>query len=320
VPTKIPEAVRDALTRFDKKADEIVNAFLATVEVQEAPPLIYHYTNDTGLRGVLESGEIWLSDIFYLNDPSELSHGYSHVVKILTERAAKGPEEAKRFADSFSSVDERGLEDIAHFFGASFSANGDELGQWRAYADNGRGYALGFDGKALEALFVRDNGVILPNNSTFPVTYNDAVLAGIHRQLVDEMFGLISLPLGKGMDAPAIRAYMIELSATLSMYALRSAMFFKHEAYKSEQEFRFLQVYGKRSNPPTDVRRRYRSHELVKYRTFRWKRPPADALKRIVIGPSSDTAKAPRFVRDCLDAYGVTNVEITRSKIPYRAQ
>jgi hypothetical protein len=33
------------------------------------PPIIYHYTNDAGLRGILESGKLWLTDIFDLNDP-----------------------------------------------------------------------------------------------------------------------------------------------------------------------------------------------------------------------------------------------------------
>jgi hypothetical protein len=317
VATNTQEALRDALSRFDETADEVVKSFVATVEAQEAPPLIYHYTNDVGLKGILETGEVWLSDIFYLNDPSELRHGYSHVVNTLAEKAENGPPEAKLFAEHFAAAS--GLQEIAHFFVCSFSSDGDELGQWRAYADNGRGYALGFDGKALEALFVRDNGAPIPNNSTFPVTYDDGVLAGIHRQLVDGMFSLISLPRGARMESSILRAYMVELSATLSMHALRSALFFKHEAYRSEQEFRFLQVHGKSSQPP-DIKRRHRPHELVKYRTFRWNRLQPGVLKRIVVGPSSDVVKAPRFAQDCLDAYGVTDVEIARSKIPYRAQ
>jgi hypothetical protein len=177
----LPENLYDVALTFDKKADEIVNGFLRTVDAQAAPPLIYHYTDDAGLRGILESGELRLTDIFYLNDPSELKHGFSIAVKELSDRAKAGPAESRFFADTFSDFLESGLQTTAHYFVCSFSSDGDDLGQWRAYADNGRGYTLGFDGKLLEDVFVRANGVAIPSNATFPVTYDDSVLADLQR-------------------------------------------------------------------------------------------------------------------------------------------
>jgi Protein of unknown function (DUF2971) len=47
-------------------------------------------------------------------------------------------------------VNQDRLADVVKFFALSFSATFDELGQWRAYADDGRGYALGFDTEKLE--------------------------------------------------------------------------------------------------------------------------------------------------------------------------
>ena len=86
--TKIPQDMKDALIKFDAAAEAIVKSFLDTVESQEPPKIIYHYTNDVGLRGILESGQLWLSDIFNLNDPSELSHGFSHAVSDLPDARA----------------------------------------------------------------------------------------------------------------------------------------------------------------------------------------------------------------------------------------
>lgn len=86
---------------------------------------------------------------------------------------------------------QHGVERSAHFFVLSFSADGDDLDQWRAYADNGRGYALGFDGKMLEDAFIKRNGNPIPNNSTYHVTYDENVLADIHRRIIDKMFHLI---------------------------------------------------------------------------------------------------------------------------------
>ena len=179
MPADIPQPLRDALSDFDTAADELVKSFIATLETREPPPLIYHYTDHVGLRGILETGQMWLSDIFNLNDPSELSHGISHAVTVLNDRAEKGPPEARMFANDFAAFHELGVQKSAHYFVCSFSFDGDDLGQWRAYADNGRGYALEFDGKALETLFTKENGYPLPSNCTFPVTYDDATLVGI---------------------------------------------------------------------------------------------------------------------------------------------
>jgi hypothetical protein len=30
------------------------------------PPIVYHYTNDVGLKGIQEVGQLWLTDIFDL--------------------------------------------------------------------------------------------------------------------------------------------------------------------------------------------------------------------------------------------------------------
>lgn len=316
--TNIPQEMKDALTKFDATAEGIVKSFLDTVESQEPPTIIYHYTNDVGFRGILETGKLWLSDIFNLNDPSELSHGFSHAVNILNGKAADGPPESQVFAKHFSAFHQAGMQGSAHYFVCSFSADGNDLGQWRAYADNGRGYALGFDAKALEDIFTKENGVAIPNNCTFSVTYKDAVLADIHRKMIDSMFDLISLPRGKHMESATRNTYMKELSVTLSVHVLRAALFFKHEAYRNESEYRFLQIH-RADVPPPEVKRRYRSYELVKYREFDWKRVQAGALKQIVVGPAADPTKATRFAADCLAACNVENVEVVRSGIPYRA-
>jgi hypothetical protein len=64
---------------------------------------------------------------------------------------------------------------------------------WRAYADDGRGYALGFETAALEGAFCRRKGKPIPQHSTFPMTYDDAELTRIQTALVDLIDPLISL-------------------------------------------------------------------------------------------------------------------------------
>jgi len=308
--------MRDALARFGGEADDIVASFLATLGAQ-LPPLIFHYTNDVGLRGILESGQLWLTDIFSLNDPSELSHGLSHAVNILSNKASTGPPESKIFAaDIAAFIQQGGIRKSGHYFMCSLSSNGDDLGQWRAYADNGRGYALGFDAKALEDAFAKHGGG--PMLKAFPITYNDSALIEMHRRMIDRMFGLISLPRGKQLNSGAVKEYIADLSTLLIVHALHAALHFKHEAYRNEAEYRLLQIHGV-DKPPPEAKLRVRAYSLIKYREFHWRSAGAATLRKIVVGPAADFEKASQFAKDCLTLPSQGTVEITRSEIPYRA-
>src|ERR1700686_1662523 len=121
-PEPLPADLRKALDRFRGEAQQIVKSFVDTLQAHPPPPIIYHYTNDVGLRGILESGRLWLTDIFNLNDPSELRHGLSHAVNILTAKATNGPLDSEVFAEYFAGfVGRGGLQKSAHYFICSFS-------------------------------------------------------------------------------------------------------------------------------------------------------------------------------------------------------
>jgi hypothetical protein len=64
----VPRDMQDALDKFHVEAEQIVHSFLLTLESEEPPPVVYHYTNDVGVRGIWETGQLWLTDLFSLND------------------------------------------------------------------------------------------------------------------------------------------------------------------------------------------------------------------------------------------------------------
>jgi hypothetical protein len=307
--------MRAALDAFDQQADAIVRDFVQTIEVATPPPMLHHYTNAAGLQGILASGHIWLSDTFRMNDPSEVEHGCSIAAERLSNCVTATRPETEYFARGFEAfLTQGGVKASGHFFSASFSGDSDDLGQWRAYGDNGRGFALAFDGKTLEDAFTQLNGVPIPNNSTFPTTYNDAQLRGLCDQIVTLADPLISVPRGGSYSNRAINAYMQELSVILSMHLVRLAMFFKHEAYRHELEYRFLQLFRADLPPP---QAKQRGTPPIKYREFDWRTLCAHALRRVVVGPGADFGSAESFVEACLKA-GPYSAEIVRSKIPYR--
>ena len=97
-----------------------------------------------------------VSDIFALNDPSELRHGLGIAIDLLKSTATDARPEVATFASMFERFDlDAAIEATGHFFICCFSGDGDDLGQWRAYADNGRGFVLGFDTTLLEDAFTK---------------------------------------------------------------------------------------------------------------------------------------------------------------------
>jgi hypothetical protein len=122
-----PQDMRDALDVFSQGAENLVAGWVKTLGAPA--PVIYHYTNDVGLHGILESSQLWLTDIFRLNDPSEVDHGFSRAIDVLKRKVASGPQDRGKFAEGLAGFAKRyGIEKLGKFFICSFSCEPTILG------------------------------------------------------------------------------------------------------------------------------------------------------------------------------------------------
>lgn len=305
----------DQLSKYSADADKIIDGLINKVNNQSLDPEIAHYTNDLGLAGILGSGVLRFTDVFDLNDPSEIEHGFSHAVNLLNGLSINGSRLEKQFAQSVHDLYKHKLKGTANYYVCSFSTECDDLGQWRSYADNGKGYALIFDTKALEDHFTKTTPNAKDHNSTFNVRYNDNEIGLIQGQLINGMFNLISFAEKNSLTKGEFNSYMQLLSTQTTARIIHAALFYKHEAYKNEKEYRFMQIF--RGDIPTpNVKTRTRNYQSVEYMEFNWL--PSNALKKIVIGPSANIANAQNFATKQLNAVGLGRVQIEQSKIPYR--
>ena len=318
--TNIPPDMLEAIEDCYERCNAIVQNYAYKLDAQPPPAIVYHYTDSAGLLGILESGTIRLTDMFGLNDPSELRHGISRAGEILTAEAGRGHPAATIFAQKFNTIMNGSIEKVAHFFAGCFSRASDDLGQWRAYGDDGRGFAIGFDGRLLEDAFVKRGDGDIPGNTTFPVTYDDKLLREMHQKLVGVVIPLIAMPVGRNLGIAAINKFMKGLSASFSICVIRAAIFFKHEAYANEQEYRLLKIC-EAHHSIDGLRRRARRFALTRFTEFDWKNKGHHVLREIVIGPAADECAARSFTHECLHAGGFdpTMVIICQSKIPYRS-
>ena len=121
----------------------VLQAQLVSDQFQQGTPpeAIYHYTRQPGVIGILQSCQLWCTDIRFLNDSRELTWTQEIANNLLERNAA-----------SLSNERVKGLHAewrraLGFFPGyplyvASFSEERDQLSQWRAYGHGG-GYAIG---------------------------------------------------------------------------------------------------------------------------------------------------------------------------------
>ena len=57
-----------------KKAD--YDYFNTEIVKKSKPKELYHYTSPKALKGILKSNNLWFSNIYFLNDKSEMKYTY----------------------------------------------------------------------------------------------------------------------------------------------------------------------------------------------------------------------------------------------------
>ena len=99
---------------------------------------LYHYTSVNGLRGIVDSGNVWATHLGFLNDLSE-------------GRAAL---EDEAYRARLDETDKRSPLFIASFcrHQEPHQQKNGLLSQWRGYAGEGGGYCVVFDEDALDGL------------------------------------------------------------------------------------------------------------------------------------------------------------------------
>ena len=290
-------------------AEMLTNSVIAEINQQSdaTGPVVFHYTNDSGLFGILTSGTLHLGDVFKMNDPSELRHGTNSFISKLHSR---NPDFAKLTSNIFNP------ENIGFFFCRSFSANLDDLSQWRAYGDNGRGYVIHFNREALHKLKFSD--VENHEFDGFSVGYNSGMLDKALEDLAGYfMKALIAYE--PDMDTDSMQwNKLLKTFEKLTLFVYRITSLFKHHAYEREGEYRLLDFHP-RMLPP-QLKQKHRGKETVDYRELDWRSQAPNLIEGVTIGPAADETKAREFIHKCLEIGKLTlpDEKIVVSDIPYR--
>ena len=148
-------------------------------DVNDTPLVVYHYTSIDSLLKMLDSKEVWATNVRYLNDVSE----HSLFVRAASSRVSE-------FAKTHNGVDVGVFYqhdiDSSKFpvpfyelpFVTSFATKKDSLTHWRSYCPKESGVCMGFKTSALQKARVRlpekaEAGMIVPSPVFSRVQYVD---------------------------------------------------------------------------------------------------------------------------------------------------
>jgi hypothetical protein len=315
----LPPDLQNAIAEYDAWSYQYLKKEQERTVV-DAP--LYQYTDVNGLRGIFDSRQMWFTDYRFLNDPSEFSHGMETAKRMLSHAKTGADENVCWFLDHVAETYSHGnVSATLAFFVASFSCASDDLGQWRSYADGGRGFAVGF---APMMFSVQDAPNQSPDENAFcgPVLYKEAEVQERHRLAVEKAIESIrsaSKADAKAMRNSAIsRPFMRDLAKRLMAAPLIwNAVTSKHPAYEREREVRLVMT-GPWEKLGPYVKTRSRGSDLIPYIHYPWDVHKPGAVAEILVGPAAPPG-AEEAVRLLIAGYGATGIEIRRSDIPYRA-
>jgi hypothetical protein len=296
---------------------------------------LYHYTNLLGLKAIIENQCFFSSNSAYLNDKKEYYYGIDLFRKCVEEK--KETIEDENGLNIITAIqNELDNKLVSFHYVTCFSLDGDLLSQWRAYADDGKGIAIGLDLKKLiEAFQPKANGMY--------IEYNLESQKEIVEKIVNICYDFYTseLKVLNTLNEPDLYSIIAqEVNEIIDKYVGQ----FKHSSFSEEKEFRFDLSIDKDYNKSEDLisyrvsknnllvpylelktnyklekefreKNKMNSDDLEKNKEYRIKQLP---ITEIIIGPSIDFDLNKQSIRDFLRKNNYVNVNIIPSEVPYR--
>lgn len=246
----------------------------------------------------------------------------------LAERDSLNDESNRRLRDTI-----RILEQMADGLGFCLSEDGDLLSQWRGYAGDATGVAIGFSTEYLKWLSEKSIGGADPGFTLQKVEYDPSA----HESHIEPTYREVR----KSIDAGAFKsAYKQTLLGTLMetrtkeeieqeqaviskaysdllghvLFLFPSLFRLKAYAFRDEREWRLLSYFVKAGEDRCS--HRVTGDRIIPYRKVEFVESERIPIAEVVLGPKHSTP--PSIVEDFLKQNRYSNVRVRRSAASYR--
>ncbi len=276
---------------------------------------LWHYTTGSNLIEIIQSGELYATQVACLNDRTEIRYAERLLRDALQEilPTVDGQSELTTFIQGYiarlTDTDDLPSHRVSNYFVTCFSGARDSLSQWRSYSGGENGMAIRFKAGSLknhEDL----TGVV-------KVNYDE----GLHRALALEVAHKTCEFFSTGLEHGYVNWEELFLNAwTEALYWLSPLV--KHPSFASESEMRA--IYRVKV-PDSYARMKFHAKKTLLSTHLPYRYPadrPDDSkvlpIEEIMIGPSRHRAVTSVSVNSLLMSKGYAENVVTMSDTPFQ--
>lgn len=201
---------------------------------------------------MLQSGQIWATNVRFMNDVTELDYGIETVREVLNDYtkalAVRNPKLTVEFKRNCKNTILPMLDDVAKKttqFAVCLCRNGNLLSQWRGYGASGGGYAVGFVTNQLTQFCAKPRvppASHLPSAAVYlrKIIYDKKVQRTLIKSWLNALEKRIAF-LRATRGSRMIDLWNDYSGHTLLFLIYQCLVSFKHPGFKEEEEWRFIQ-------------------------------------------------------------------------------
>jgi hypothetical protein len=284
--------------------------------------ILYHYCPTSSFHSIIHSQAIWLTSLSQSNDYME-----GKLVSYAIERLAR--------RDKLKEIDVIELQQWLKVIESQFDGLGfclsevdDLLSQWRGYASDATGVAIGFSNEYLEWLVTTDKetklGTIL-NKVSYSQNEHDALVEPTYlevKQLMNDeahmpprVRNVLDTRTEDEIQQERVKSLIGKAKIFTALRQIYPKLFLlKQAAFKEEKEWRLISYLD---NDANDVCSYYlRDRRIVPYRSIDLMSPGIRPIVKVILGPKHLTPVY--VVKNFLYSYGFDQVQVIPSAASYR--
>lgn len=259
--------------------------------------IIYHYCSVESFFNIITSKVLWLSDIEYMNDRLEGQWSNETFKNLDIQANAIVSSDIKQRYEELDSKKQ---------YVFSLSENGDKLSQWRGYANDGKGIAIGFSKKTLGLSY-------LVNEADGKESYTQklGLMKMIYNQ--DEQENLFHQIIDSITDIKLEDNRLILIKELSNKY--------KNPSFEEEEEVRIVYIPENKTDADKISKIKYRvsNEQIIGYHEFQLTdrdRYRSDLIPKIILGPKCTLEESD--LQKFLQSYGLRQTKIQKSISSYR--
>jgi hypothetical protein len=278
---------------------------------------LFHYCSNQSFLEILESRQLWLSDTSSFNDYLE-----GRWVREIYSEAARDIELGEILdAGVLSIIDS--IFSIYRTMAFCLSQKGDQLSQWRGYADDGHGVSIGFDKNELEKIKGEEGWplhlkqMIYDRNEQVEFLKSDLneVKETFEKADIRYPYKADGLLMPEDRKKENNEKWTEVVDTFISVITKIDC--FKNPAFEEEKEYRlFVRRPDKVTDYPYPINYRTKRNRIIPNTFINIGDISNQPIKQIILGPKNESSEL--NIEEILAKNEMLEVEIIRSKASYR--